>query len=73
MKQNRIKLKDAIEMLDLQGEDYVFIYIYNKKEDVQATLVKEIEKKLLSRVVKVIMPNHGGVDYNYSCYKFVLE
>lgn len=69
----KVSLKKAIKELNLKPDDTIFIHRYKKTNEDLPVSVKDVDSKLLSKDVKVIMKNYGGIDYNYSCYKFVLE
>lgn len=68
-----MKLKDAINELGLAPNEDIFVHIYGKNEDDIIYKVQDVDSKLLKRIVKVVHKNYGGIEYNYRCYRFILE
>lgn len=67
-----MKLKEAIAELELAPDVDIFISIYGKPESEIVCQVQDVDAKFLKQKVKVIQKNHGGIEYNYGCYKFIL-
>ena len=72
-KPKKIKLKDAIQELELPQSEEVFIHIYLKPDKEYVTTVFELDDKTLNRRVLKIQSRFGGQDYGYSKYRFILE
>lgn len=67
------KLKDVLKFLELKDEDTVFVAEYGPGNGDQIFLVKDVPAKLLKMKAKVIQPKHGGQEYNYDCYRIIVE
>ena len=70
-KQKPTKLKTAIKELGISDDDTVFIWLQGKID--AAIKVSEITPPILNKPVRVIHKNFGGQEYEYSCYRFILE
>lgn len=65
-------LKEAIKELDIATDENIFVSLYGKPDSKAVYVVQDVAAKLLKHDVKLIQKNHGGVDYGYKCYHFIL-
>ena len=63
-------LKMALKEMKLKPKDEVLIYTYGKETEL--LIVEDIPTKLLKKEVMLIQPHQGGIEHEYSLYKFVV-
>ena len=71
-KKEKITFESALNMVECKKDDVIFVHIY-ETSDTNEYVVSDIPDKLLKKSVKLIRPNYGGTDKNYSCYLFILD
>lgn len=69
-----MKLREAIKLLDLLPDEEIFIHIYQKNDFANGLIaVKDVSKKDLKRETINIQRNHGGTEYGYCHYQFIVR
>lgn len=70
----KITLREAIEKLEIAEDDTVFIHIIHGRDIAdEPCIVKELDKGTLRRKVRCVHGNYGGQEYNYGCFRFLLD
>ena len=68
-----MKLRQAIKEMDLAKDDAVFIHTYGKDDGGEPVAVSDISSTSLRKEVILVQPNHGGQEYGYRLYKFIVK
>ena len=51
----------------------MFIHYYGKGDEDQKLCVEEIDSKTLNKIVVLVNKNFGGIECNYSSYRFIIK
>ena len=65
-------LRSVIKDMDLPQDAEVYVHVYGNADDAGPIPVSNIAPALLKKKVMVVQPNHGGQEYGYRLYKFIV-
>ena len=72
-KDSVVTLKMALKEMQLKPNEEVLVYTYGKRgSDSKPLTIENIPTKLLKKEVMLIQPHQGGIEHEYSLYKFVV-
>ena len=72
-KEKKYSLREMIKFMKLKDDDEILIHLYSKQITHGPVCVKDIEAPLLKKKIKVVQPRHGGKEYNYNLWMFIVE